>query len=170
MPGIHPNGHGAIGGVVHGQVAAPLLEHHLGVELPHTQQGHPLRLHLKGGQRALQAGELALLIGEGIAVPLLLQPPLCHKLHRIRVGVLKPLHALDGDDHILFHRNLHWSFIFPGPPVHRSRGGRYYTLERRFCKGERLSYLFYAIFPQMARGIFHIKSLILYLTTRVHRL
>ena len=170
MPGVHPDGHGAIGRIVHSQVAAALLEHHLRVEFPHTQQGHTVRLHLEGSQRTLQAGELTLLIGECIAVPVLLQPPLRHKLHRIRIGILKPLNALDGDDHILFHRNLHWSFISPGPPVHGSQGGRYYTLERRFCKGERLSYLFYAILSQMTRGIFHIKSLILYLTTRGHRL
>ena len=73
----------------------------MGVELPHPHEGDPLRLDLESGQRALQAGELALLIGQGIAVPLPLQAALSHQLHGVRVGVLVPLDPLDGNDHVL---------------------------------------------------------------------
>ena len=148
MPGIHPNGHGAIGRIIHSQVAAALLEHHLGIEFSHTQQRHALRLHLEGGQRALQAGELALLIGEGIAVPILLQPSLRHKLHRIRIGVLKPLNALDGDDHILFHRNLHWSFIFPGLPHMGAGAGRIIHWNADSVKGSGCLIYFMRFYPK----------------------
>ena len=103
MPGIHAHRHRAIRCIVHRQVAASLLEHQLGVELPHPHQGYLLPVHLDGGQGAVQAGELALLVGQGVARPVPGQPAGGDQLHRVGQSALILLHLLDGDDHFLFH-------------------------------------------------------------------
>ena len=102
--GVHPDGQGAVGRVIHGQVPPALLKDHLGVDLPHPQQGDPVGLDLEGGQGALQSGELALLIGQGIAlVAVGLQAALGDQLNGVVLLGLEGLLSLDGNDDVVLH-------------------------------------------------------------------
>ena len=111
LTGVDAYGQGAVGSIVHGQVPPPLLKDHLGVDLPHPQERDPVPLDLEGGQGTLQAGELALLIAQGVAVvPVGLQAALRDQLDGVIVLCLKGLLSLDGNNHVVLHG---CSFLVP---------------------------------------------------------
>ena len=129
--GVDPYRQRAVGRVVHGQVPPSLFKDHLGVDLPHPQQGDPLRLDLESGEGTLQSGQLTLLVAEGIAVLAVGgQPALGHQLNDLRLLVLKGLPALNGYDNIVLHGSM-----FPLYRHFRSQIAPYYIQFRPQCKG-----------------------------------
>ena len=102
--GIDADGQRPVGGVVHGEVPPPLLEDHLGVDLADAHKGDAPLLHLEGGEGALQPGELALLVGEGVlSLPLLIEQSLGDELDGLVLHILVGLFTFNGYNHALVH-------------------------------------------------------------------
>ncbi|MPN51918.1 hypothetical protein SDC9_199569 [bioreactor metagenome] len=77
----------------------------MGVNLPHPQQGNAVLLNLKGGEGAVQPGEVALLIRKRKArVQVPRKPALGDQLNGLIVPVLVILHSPNGDNHRFIHK------------------------------------------------------------------